>query len=199
MCARCWADWDGVGVGWGSRSPKALRHGYAAGGGTEGSPASPRRRNLPRSGAGPSSEPGLTPLAAAQPDRLLPTRAPRTPTSSVLQRPSGRHTRPPAPPPGARWSDDTAGCVTNRRGPRGGGLGHAPRAASQWDAGAGGRGGVRGREAPPRPPSAPRPRPSRPAPHPRAAAGAGRRAGPAPNPPAGRQRASQLPPSLSHA
>lgn len=103
----------------------------------------------------------------------------------VVQRPYGHHTHPLAPPPGARWSDDTAGCVANPRGPRGGGLGHAPHAASQWDTGAGSRGGVRGREAPPRPPLAPRPRPSRPAPYTRAAAGAGRRAGPAPNPPAG--------------
>lgn len=101
----------------GGGSPKTRGRSHASSG--PAAPKSPALRSWPLLSARasrPSRRPG--------PGRLLPTRP------EALPNPSSRRSRPlaapphaPAPPPSARWSDDTAGCVANRRGSRGGGAG----------------------------------------------------------------------------
>lgn len=96
---------------------------------TRGRDSRRRRRNLPRSGAGPSSQAQPHALAGglARPAPPHPLRgSPEPPQTKPRSRPAGRCTHPPAPPPGARWSDDTAGCVANRRGPPGGAVSDTP-------------------------------------------------------------------------
>ena len=190
----------GWGRCWGSREGLADNKGRR--------PARLRRRNLPRSGVGPSSP--ARSHAPSQPGRLAHRLLPLSPRHSRDHSWAARPRPRPAPSQaaGRAASDGAAGCVANRHGPRGGGLGSAPPPASRANGALApaAAAGVRGHEAPPRPPLSPLPRPFWPAPPPRpppqsrAEAGAGPRAGPAPAPPAGppaRLTAPVSPPSFS--
>lgn len=170
---------------------------------THGRDSRRRRRNLPRSGAGPSSQ--ARPhtragrLAGSAPPHP-PRSAPEPPQNLAAQPPPGLRAHPPAPPPGARWSDDTAGCVANRRGPPGGRSRTRPsqsrkpmrRRRLRPLRGERARGPAPASPRPPLGPALPA-RPLSPAPPlvPVAALG------PPPTLPPARQRASRLPPSLS--